>query len=130
MPRFVILEHDHPFLHWDLMLERGDVLRTWRLPVPPEVMSLQRGERLVVQSLPDHRPAYLDYEGPISGNRGRVVRRDQGTFEWRERREDRVVVELHGTILRGTLELQRSSDIAEAAWTLCYSHSATDGSCG
>ena len=27
MPRYVILEHDHPVLHWDLMLEAGGVLQ-------------------------------------------------------------------------------------------------------
>src|SRR2546429_613448 len=36
MPRFVILEHDHPELHWDLMLEAGPVLRTWPLAAPPQ----------------------------------------------------------------------------------------------
>src|SRR5437879_2020084 len=34
MRRFVILEHDHPQLHWDLMLEAGPALRTWRLSAP------------------------------------------------------------------------------------------------
>ena len=33
--RFAILEHDYPVLHWDFMLEAGDVLRTWRLPAVP-----------------------------------------------------------------------------------------------
>ncbi len=27
--RFAILNHDHPFLHWDLLLEDGDRCRTW-----------------------------------------------------------------------------------------------------
>ena len=35
MPRFVILEHDHPQLHWDFMLEVGEVLWTWRLATAP-----------------------------------------------------------------------------------------------
>ena len=35
MPRFVILEHDYPELHWDLMLETAGALRTWRLLRPP-----------------------------------------------------------------------------------------------
>ena len=35
MRRFVILEHDHPKLHLDLMLEAGDVLQTWRLAGAP-----------------------------------------------------------------------------------------------
>ncbi|MCS7047501.1 MAG: hypothetical protein NZO58_14185, partial [Gemmataceae bacterium] len=74
MPRYVILEHDHPALHWDFMLERGDVLRTWRLPAPPSI------GKIAAQALADHRRAYLDYEGPVSGNRGTVRRWDAGTY--------------------------------------------------
>ena len=75
MPRFVILEHDHPDLHWDLMLEMGDALRTWRLPAPPP------DDPRDATALGDHRVAYLDYEGPVSGNRGNVKRWDAGTYE-------------------------------------------------
>ena len=64
MPRYVILEHDHPFLHWDLMLEAGDALRTWRLLAPPSA-----AEPVPAQDLARHRKHYLDYEGPVSGNR-------------------------------------------------------------
>ena len=76
MPRFVILEHDHPVLHWDLMLEAGDVLQTWRLAMPPCL-----GVPIEATALGDHRRAYLDYEGPVSGNRGNVKRWDAGKFE-------------------------------------------------
>ena len=65
MSRFVILEHDYPVQHWDLMLEAGDVLRTWRLIAPPD-----KTQAVAAESLGDHRLAYLDYEGPVSGNRG------------------------------------------------------------
>ena len=75
MPRFVILEHDHPVLHWDLMLEAGDVLQTWRLATTPEL-----GRTIEATSLGDHRILYLDYEGPVSGNRGTVKRWDAGVF--------------------------------------------------
>ena len=77
MPRFVILEHDYPELHWDLMLEAGAALRTWRLAAPPQVL----GERIAATALPDHRLHYLDYEGPISGGRGTVKRWDAGSYE-------------------------------------------------
>lgn len=76
MARFVILEHDHPFLHWDFMLEAGDVLRTWRLAEPPAP-----GKAVRAEFLADHRRKYLDYEGPVSGNRGTVKRWDAGTYE-------------------------------------------------
>lgn len=71
--RFVILEHDHPFLHWDLMIEQAGALKTWRLleqPVP--------GKWLAAEGLPDHRTAYLSYEGEVSGNRGMVKRLTSG----------------------------------------------------
>src|ERR1700755_874015 len=77
MPRFAILEHDHPLLHWDFLLETGDVLRTWRLQAPPPP-----GCRLSAEPLAPHRKLYLDYEGPVSGNRGQVKRFDGGTFTW------------------------------------------------
>jgi hypothetical protein len=74
--RFVVLEHDHPVLHWDLMLEAGAVLQTWRLAAPPEVTA----GPIEATPLGDHRRMYLDYEGPVSGNRGAVKRWDAGTF--------------------------------------------------
>lgn len=76
MPRYVILEHDHPTLHWDLMIESGPVLRTWRLTRPP-----RPNDTIPVEASFDHRLVYLDYEGPISGGRGSVTRWDRGTCE-------------------------------------------------
>ncbi|HLQ45321.1 MAG TPA: hypothetical protein VK137_11370, partial [Planctomycetaceae bacterium] len=35
MPRFAILIHDHPFLHWDLLVEQAGVLQAWRLLESP-----------------------------------------------------------------------------------------------
>jgi hypothetical protein len=105
MPRFVLLEHDHPFLHWDLMLEAGDVLLTWRLLAPPEP-----GKPIQAEALSGHRLAYLDYEGPVGGNRGRVIRRDRGTFTWLERQAERVEAELAGEVVQGRLVLARDDE--------------------
>ncbi|MGH7173954.1 MAG: DNA polymerase ligase N-terminal domain-containing protein [Gemmataceae bacterium] len=101
MPRFVILEHDHPYLHWDLMLEAGSVLRTWRLASPP-----RRGEAIAATAVFDHRLLYLDYEGPIPGGRGRVVRWESGAFTGQAQSEEEVVVHLVGEHLRGVLRLR------------------------
>ena len=100
MPRFVILEHDHPFPHWDFMLESGAVLRTWRLSAPPAP-----GQSVAAEPIGDHRKAYLDYEGPLSGGRGGVKQWDAGTFEWEEDGAERVVVRLAGEKVRGTVTL-------------------------
>ena len=101
MPRFVVLEHDHPALHWDLLLEAGDVLQGWRLSAPPA-----EGVRIPAERSFDHRLLYLDYEGPISGGRGRVVRWDRGELLWSEREAALVVVQLSGERLRGRLCLK------------------------
>ena len=38
--RFVILKHTRDAqTHWDFMLEKQDVLRTWRLELPPELLT-------------------------------------------------------------------------------------------
>ena len=74
--RFVILEHDHPFLHWDFLIEKGEKLDAWRLLEFPKA-----GMRVDALPLPDHRRCYLEYEGPISGDRGSVRRVYSGTLE-------------------------------------------------
>lgn len=96
MPRFVILEHDWPNLHWDFLLEAGSVLRAWRLIAEPGP-----GRSVPAEPNADHRPLYLDYEGPVSGGRGRVRRWDAGTFDWLADTAERVEVELRGDRLAG-----------------------------
>ncbi len=102
MPRYVILEHDYPELHWDLMLEAGEVLRTWRLAAPP-----QTDERVRADPSFDHRRFYLDYEGPVSGNRGCVKAWDRGTYEALAEDAASIAVRLQGKRLRGAATLLR-----------------------
>ena len=87
MLRFVILHHVLPAGsdradHFDLMLEpeAGGQLLTWELPEFPLI-----GKEYIVRQLAPHRPAYLDYEGPISGERGEVKRAAVGTCNWLDR---------------------------------------------
>jgi len=100
VPRYVILEHDHPVRHWDFMLESGDVLRTWRLAAPPSP-----GGAVAAEPSSDHRRAYLDYEGPVGGGRGTVTRWDAGTFSW-EQADEGVAVRLEGTRLCGRARVE------------------------
>ena len=77
---FVILAHTgHGAEHYDLMLERAGALATWQLTCLPA--SLEPGRALPARKLPDHRTAYLDYEGPVRGGRGSVRRAAGGTYE-------------------------------------------------
>src|SRR5262245_11973321 len=104
MPRFVILEHDHPHLHWDLMLEAGDALWTWRLERPPHGGL----ETIPAERIGDHRLDYLEYEGPVSRGRGSVKRWDWGTYDLLEGSEDRLRLLFQGQHLDGRATLKRS----------------------
>ncbi len=115
MPRFVILEHTSPRgLHWDLMLQAGESLESWSLAEPP-----RPGATIAAEALPDHRPFYLDYEGPVSGGRGTVIRWDQGTYELEVREPDRIAIVLHGAKLTGRATLARSAE-SPAAWQFSF----------
>jgi hypothetical protein len=116
MSRFAILRHQGPKgLHWDLLLEAGGTLRTWALPALPSA-----GVELTCQALPDHRLAYLDYEGEISGGRGSVVRCDRGTYRVQCEDADGMELEIDGTKLAGRLFLRRVSE-QTSLWRLRWS---------
>jgi hypothetical protein len=109
MPQFVVLIHDHPFLHWDLMLEAGTALRTWRLHAPPDAAT-----PVAAEELPEHRREYLAYEGPVSGGRGEVRRWDAGEFTLLAETAECLDVHFGGARLRGRARLERSP--ADADW--------------
>lgn len=111
MPRFAILIHDHPVLHWDFLLEQGDVLRAWRLLREPDTAGA-----IPAEPLPDHRRIYLDYEGPVSGNRGTVRQWDAGTFDLLSDSADCLRVRLTGRRLRAIVELAAAA--GTSGWTL------------
>lgn len=108
MPRYVILYHQTPPgyprpTHWDFMLESQGVLKTWALPQLPRV-----GEPVTGEALPDHRIEYLDYQGPVSANRGDVTAWDHGQYALlAEEAGHRWVVQLAGDRLQCTIELTR-----------------------
>ena len=109
MSRYVILRHELSDntgreLHWDLMLEAEGVLRTWALAEEPR----QEATIEAVQLL-DHRVAYLEYEGDLSGGRGRVSRWDAGDYAMREQDENCMVIDLQGTKFSCTITAVRQS---------------------
>jgi hypothetical protein len=106
--RFVVQQHEVRVgdVHFDLMIEDGAALVTFQLATAPPA----RGRRSF-----DHRPAYLDYEGPISGDRGVVRIWDRGEVEDVEGapRDARWLARVRGARLSGTLEVRASSDAVE-----------------
>jgi hypothetical protein len=78
--RYVVLHHTagpDPD-HFDFLIERtagvGD-LATWRLPHWPLLAPTE------AKQLRDHRRINLTHEGPISQNRGQVIRVDEGNAQ-------------------------------------------------
>jgi hypothetical protein len=112
MPCFVILEHDHPQRHWDLLLETGDHLRSWRLAEEPD-----RGRSMHAEAIADHRLLYLDYEGPVGGNRGRVVRWDGGHYTGGADGNSRLSVVLEGERFQGVVTFEQVSGMA---WRISF----------
>lgn len=109
MPRFTILKHDKPGEpHYDLLLEWGDVLRTWAVASPPEA-----DVAVDAQMLSDHRMIYLDYQGEVSGGRGKVAQWDTGCYEIMEETDERLVVHLKGK----RIELVGTFDAETSRWS-------------
>ena len=86
-PRFALLAHAHPVPgypvpHFDLLLEDPALpgerrCRAWRLRLDPRT-----AQPVDAEPLPPHRASYLDYEGPVAGDRGTVARLDGGGMAW------------------------------------------------
>jgi hypothetical protein len=74
--RFAVLRHDGiDTPHVDFLYETspGSMLQTWRLPTWP-IRDVEEATRIR-----DHRPAFLTYQGQLTGDRGDVLRIDEGT---------------------------------------------------
>ena len=113
--RFVLLRHEgHGSAHFDFMIEDGTALATWQFDQSPALLA--PGGSLACRRLPDHRLAYLDHEGPVSGGRGTVQREDSGPCSGTNATETRWNFELTGTKLLGKFRLTREGNTP--AWVL------------
>jgi hypothetical protein len=101
--KFVIQEHSSGSdIHWDFMLELGDILQTYRLDKPPQ--ELIRTPASAVKIF-DHPLKFLTYQGPVNKGRGNVRIADSGTYEIVHQARDRLELDLNGKILKGKFTL-------------------------
>jgi hypothetical protein len=102
--RFVIHEHqkrDDP-VHWDLMLEQGETLRTFRLNCAPHDLA----ERpCLATPIFDHDTRFLTYEGPVQQGLGQVKRIDCGTYQSIHMTQTTWTVVLEGKVLHAHVKL-------------------------
>jgi hypothetical protein len=115
MPRFTISRHTdaRDGDHYDLLLERGDVLRTWR------ILHTSFGTAQPARQIPDHRLLYLDFEGPIPGERGSLQIFDTGVYEVDVWNDALIQVALAGQRVRTRLRFTpgpRHPEAPDPAW--------------
>ncbi|MEQ8848335.1 hypothetical protein [Botrimarina sp.] len=110
MLRYALLWHECPpgyrdGPHYDLLVERPGAdgehrLAAWSLLELPQPWAIALGRapagarEVAATALADHRAAYLDYEGPVSGGRGTVERVAGGRVEWLHEGEAQVRLRL------------------------------------
>lgn len=113
--RFVILFHTgHGPEHLDLMIELPRALATWRIEGPAPVGLL--AAPVPATRLPDHRLAYLDTEGPVSGGRGEVRRIEAGKCIVDEATEGLWTIRFAGRVLAGRWQFRRLDE--QGHWRL------------
>jgi hypothetical protein len=111
--RFVVQEHTTPEgVHWDLMLEQEETLLTFRLPERPE-NALDHA--ITATRMADHALRFLTYEGPVQKGAGKVRIVERGTYRFWNETDDRIAMDLQGTLLQGGFVLTREEG---AAWEL------------
>jgi len=123
--RFVIHEHHARQLHYDFRLEIGDVLKSWAIPKGP---SLNPADKRLAVMVDDHPLKYFDFEGIIPKGQygsGAVVIWDSGTYSLLEGDNPvealeggKIVMELHGKILKGGFTLVQMKGRGEKNWLL------------
>ena len=101
--RFVLLRHNTTAnrFHWDFLFEESAACKTFSVTQESaEEAQITNDLECVAERLADHRLAYLDYEGPVSGNRGFVERLDRGTYETIDD-----TIHFEGRFYQGTIDL-------------------------
>jgi hypothetical protein len=105
---FVIQQHTtSQGCHWDLMLQRGEMLRTWRMTVSPEHIN---AACVPIVRIADHPLRFLSYEGPVQNNTGLVKIADKGLFRFISETTDALCVDMQGKFLQGIFTLTRQSE--------------------
>ena len=122
--RFVVQEHTTPDgVHWDLMLETGQTLTTFRLAERPEDV-LRHAVKAV--RIADHAMRFLTYEGPVQKGTGKVRIVERGTYRRLDDRDDIITLDVQGAVLQGSFTLTCKEG---ATWELEATRPQSCGDC-
>ena len=96
-------------LHYDWLMENprdpDGPLLCWRVMEPTDQWATRRELDLV--KIGDHRRIYLEFEGELTGGRGRVHRVDQGTLRVNRWSESGGLLRVRLNDFEGAIELRR-----------------------
>ncbi|MGA2093358.1 MAG: DNA polymerase ligase N-terminal domain-containing protein [Sedimentisphaerales bacterium] len=98
--KFVVQRHERQNepTHWDLMLETGYFLETYRIGEPPEQWGSNPIEAVRIF---DHPLKFLTYEGSVNKGKGSVKIADSGTYNVLSQNKTLLTLEIAGAILKG-----------------------------
>lgn len=102
--RFVIHSHqaDKAGLHYDLRLEKDNVLKSWSTRKLPEIINIQ-SKKIQLFPTPDHDLFWLKFSGEIKDGygKGKVSIWDSGTFQIRKWTDKSIVLDFDGKQIQG-----------------------------
>ncbi len=84
--------------HWDLMIEWGDILKTWRLENPPEKLATVKTKATPIF---DHDKKFLSYQGPVNNGKGNVEIVEQGNCIIASETNNEIKINFEGNKLNG-----------------------------
>jgi bifunctional non-homologous end joining protein LigD len=108
--RFVVQEHDARTHHYDFRLEMDGVLKSWAVP---KGISTKPGERRLAVQVEDHDVDYINFEGEIEEGlygAGTVSIWDRGLYDLVDRKDYKLVFNLHGKKLKGSYVLVHTKE--------------------
>ena len=106
--KFVIQKHiKGGDIHWDLMLESGVCLWTWRIDKGPGQI-LQSSAKAI--RIFDHPLKFLSYEGTVNNGKGNVHIAEFGTYKINSQSDDVIEINMAGEVLKGKFILERIKD--------------------
>lgn len=105
---YSIQKHSASHLHYDLRLEKDDVLKSWAIPKEPPK---KKGEKRLAVETEDHPKSYAFFEGEIPGGNygaGKVEVWDRGTYEIVKEGDKDLIINIHGKKLSGEYVLVKT----------------------
>ncbi len=106
--QFVIHKHIRGRnVHWDLMIDSGDALWTWRIESDPQT-GFDEPQRIC--RIFDHDRKFLNYQGPVNQGNASVEMIDKGVSSLICKSAGSFVIDFQGKLLAGRFELLHICD--------------------